>query len=60
MKFYFNCNNRTQATALKECGVKNILISFQYCSKSFDIYAGMFENIGVIPGNNINADEYYQ
>ncbi len=60
MKFYFNCNNRTQATALRECGVKNILLSFQYCKKSFDIYAGTFDNIGVIPGHDINADDYYK
>jgi len=59
MKFYFNCNNRTQATALRECGVKNILLSYQYCKEAFDIYAKLFDNIGVIPGKIENVDKYY-
>jgi len=59
MKFYFNCNNRTQATALKECGVKNVLLSYQYCRDSFDVYANMFDSIGVIPGKGRNINHYY-
>jgi len=60
MKFYFNCNNRTQAKALKDCGVKNILLSYQYCKEAFDMYVGMFEGIGVIPGKIDNVDMYYK
>jgi len=59
LKFYFNCNNRTQATALKECGVKNVLLSYQYCRDSFDVYSGMFDSIGVIPGKGRNINSYY-
>lgn len=59
MKFYFNCNNRTQARALKECGVKNVLLSYKYCKEAFDIYLSMFEGIGVIPGKIDNVDKYY-
>jgi len=59
MKFYFNCNNKTQARALKECGVKNVMISYQYCHESFDDYAAMFDGIGVISGKIDNVDTYY-
>ena len=59
MKFYFNCNNRTQARALRECGVKNVLLSYKYCKGAFDIYKGMFEGVGVIPGKLDNVDDYY-
>jgi len=60
LKFYFNCNNRTQARALKECGVKNVLLSYQYCKEAFDVYVHLFDGIGVIPGKIDNADDYYR
>jgi len=59
MKFYFNCNNKTQARALRECGVKNVMISYQYCHEAFDDYVAMFDGIGVISGKIDNVDKYY-
>ena len=59
MKFYFNCNNKTQARALKECRVKNVMLSYQYCHEAFDDYAAMFDGIGVISGKIDNVDPYY-
>jgi len=59
MKFYFNCNNKTQARALRDCGVKNVMISYQYCHEAFDDYASMFDGIGVISGKIDNVDTYY-
>ena len=59
MRFYFNCNNMTQANALLECGVKNVLLSYQYCKKNFEEYTKMFKSIGVIPGKIKNVDDYY-
>lgn len=59
MKFYFNCNNKTQARALKECGVRNVMLSYQYCRESFNDYVGMFTRIGVISGKIDNVNTYY-
>jgi len=59
LKFYFNCNNKTQARALKECRVKNVMLSYQYCHEAFDDYAVMFNGIGVISGKIDNVDPYY-
>jgi len=50
----------TQAKALKECGVKNVLLSYQYCRDSFKEYVDMFDGIGVIPGKGRNINHYYQ
>jgi len=49
----------TQARALRDCGVKNVMLSYQYCHESFDDYAAMFEGIGIIPGKIDNVDKYY-
>jgi len=49
----------TQAAALKECGVKNVLLSYQYCRKYLGDFAKMFDGIGIIPGKIDNVDMYY-
>ncbi len=59
MKFYFNCNNRTQANALKECGVKNILISYQYMRKQIRDKKKDFDSVMLISGKIDNVDDYY-
>jgi len=59
MKFYFNCNNMTQAKALLECGVKNVLLSYQYNKKNFEDIAKMFKHTAVIAGKIKNVDDYY-
>ena len=59
LKFYFNCNNKTQAKALKDAGAKNVMISYKY-DKNLDYYKDNFERIGVIPGNIENLHKYYE
>jgi len=59
MKFYFNCNNMTQAKALIECGVKNVLLSYQYNKKNFEELSNMFKHTAVIAGKINNVDDYY-
>jgi len=59
LKFYFNCNNKTQAKALKEAGAKNVMVSYKY-DKNLDYYKDNFERIGVIPGNIDNLHKYYE
>lgn len=49
----------TQARALRDCGVMNVLLSYQYCHESFDDYVGMFDRVGVISGKIDNVNKYY-
>jgi len=55
MKFYFNCNNTTQADLLREVGVKNIMISYKYVKKPYE----GFESIMVTPGTGTDPFKYY-
>ncbi len=50
----------TQANALKECGVKNVLLSYQYNKGNIMEFRGMFLGIGVIPGKIENVDKYHR
>jgi len=49
----------TQANALLECGVKNVLLSYQYNKKNFEDMANMFKHTAVIAGKIKNVDDYY-
>ena len=49
MKFYFNCNNTTQANLLKEVGVKNIMISYKYVKNPFPGFNIMTSGKGTDP-----------
>jgi len=59
MRFFFTANNQTQLNALKELGVKNVLISYKYLKNHIEKVTGMFENVILIPGNIDNVDDYY-
>jgi hypothetical protein len=56
MKFYFNCNNSTQADLLKSVGVKHIMISYRYVKKPYE----GFESIMATPGKGADPFQYYQ
>lgn len=55
MKFYFNCNNSTQADLLREVGVKHIMISYKYVKTPYE----GFESIMATPGSNADPFKYY-
>jgi len=50
----------TQVNALLECGVKNILISYQYNKGHILELKDKFRGIGVIAGKIENVDKYYR
>jgi len=59
MKFYFNANNSTQLKALREVGVRNILISYKYCKNLLSELHKDFEEILLVSGAIDNVDPYY-
>lgn len=59
MRFFFTANNWTQLNALEELGVRNVLISYKYMKNNVDKVIDKFVNVGLIPGNIDNVDNYY-
>jgi len=59
MKFYFNANNTTQLKALKEIGVKNILVSYKYLKNELPNLHKDFDCILLVAGAIENVDPYY-
>lgn len=59
MKFYFNANNTTQLKALKECGIKNVLISYKYLKNQLGDIGRNFDSVIMVAGKIDNVDGYY-
>ena len=59
MKFYFNANNTTQLKALRECGIKNVLISYKYLKNQFGDICRNFNSVMMVAGKIDNVDKYY-
>jgi len=57
MKFFFNCNNLTQARALETCGAKNVILNFKYVHQNLNEYNKMFDCIMVHARDNRNLYE---
>ena len=60
MKFFFNLNNITQANALKELGVKNIITSYKYMKNQISKLTTDFDRVILIPGKVDDVDHYYE
>lgn len=59
MKIYFNTNNKATRDALKECGVRNVMVAHKYVSANISKYWEMFESVFVVAGVDGNADKYH-
>ena len=59
MKFYFNANNTTQLKALRECGIKNVLISYKYLKNQLGDIGRNFDSVIMVAGKIDNVDSYY-
>jgi len=59
MKFYFNANNTTQLKALKECGIKNVLISYKYLKNQLGDIGRNFDSVIMVAGKIDNVEDYY-
>ncbi len=59
MKFYFNCNNNTQSSVLREAGVKNIFLNHKYVHSNLDKIAKGFEGVVISAGEYVTASDYY-
>lgn len=60
MKFYFNANNKTQVSALRRAGVKNIMLTYKFVGDRATDYSKSFENIILGPGFGSDKDRYHQ
>lgn len=59
--FHFICDNKTQRDVLKECGVKNISVSYKFVKKDYALYREMFQSLIISPGvgkRNFTSTEY--
>jgi len=52
MRFFFNCNNLTQAKALETCGVRNVILNFKYVHFNLIEYNKMFDCVMVHARDN--------
>jgi len=59
VRFYFNCNNNTQANVLREAGVKNIFFNYKYVHSNIDKLAKGFEGVMISPSNDVTPSDYY-
>ncbi len=59
MRFYFNCNNITQAKILARCGVKNAFLNHKYVKKNIAKMSVFFDKTLVSPSHVYNEAEYY-
>jgi len=60
MKFYFNCNNNTQANVLREAGVKNVFLNYKYVHSNLDKIAKGFEGVIISGDKDTKIIEYYK
>ena len=59
MKFYFNANNKTQVSALRRAGVKNIMLTYKYVEARAKEYTREFDSAIIGPGFGSDMDKYY-
>lgn len=60
MRFYFNANNKTQVSALRRAGVKNIMLTYKFVGERATSYTNEFDNAIIGPGFGSNKDDYYK
>tara|TARA_R110002020_G_scaffold472968_1_gene701610 strand:- start:1506 stop:2270 length:765 start_codon:yes stop_codon:yes gene_type:complete len=60
MKIYFNANNKAHLEALRDCGVKNVMLSFRYSYANIVKFRDNFDSIFVVAGTKSDPDKYHQ
>jgi len=60
MKFYFNANNKTQVSALRRAGVKNIMLTHKYVGDRAKQYTNEFESAMIGPGFGSDMKKYHE
>lgn len=59
MKFYFNANTKSQVSALRRIGAKNIMLTHKFVGERATRYANGFDNIIIGPGFGADKDKYH-
>tara|TARA_R110002020_G_scaffold11474_1_gene43135 strand:+ start:2070 stop:2837 length:768 start_codon:yes stop_codon:yes gene_type:complete len=59
MLIYFNANNKATLETLKECGVKNVMLSHRYSYANISKFNNNFENIMVVAGTKGDPEKYW-
>lgn len=59
MKIYLNANNKAHLEALKDCGVRNVMLSHRYSYANIDKFRKEFESIFVVAGTKGNPEKYW-
>jgi hypothetical protein len=57
---YFNGNNKAHMEALKDCKVKNVVLSFKYSYANITKFRDKFDKIFVVSGTNTEPERYYE
>lgn len=55
--FFFNCNNKTQADALKECGVKNVMLTYSHTGDNIEKFD--FDKKIINAGSSVDPRTYH-
>jgi hypothetical protein len=59
MKFYFNANNKTQVSALRRVGVRNIMLTYKFVGERANSLSNEFDNVILGPGFGSDKDKYH-
>jgi len=59
MKFYFNANNKTQVSALRRIGAKNIMLTYKFVGDRANKLAEGFDEVLLGPGFGADKDDYH-
>jgi hypothetical protein len=59
MKFYFNANNKTQVSALRRAGVKNVMLTYKFVEGRAKDYANTFDDAMIGPGFGSDKGKYH-
>lgn len=60
LKFFFNANNKTQVSALRRVGARNIMLTYKFVGDRAKDYTKGFDNVIIGPGFGSDKDKYHQ
>jgi hypothetical protein len=59
MRFYFNANNKTQVSALRRIGARNIMLTYKFVGERAKNLSNEFDNVILGPGFGSDKDKYH-
>jgi len=59
MKFYFNANNKTQVSALRRVGAKNVMLTYKFVGERAEKLSNGFDEVMLGPGFGADKDKYH-